>query len=136
MYRPSRATRSTTPTDPALIEGAIDTTLESFATLAQDPWPNIVLDPVSGLALDDQAGPDGFPINYSSTPLLSGNLLVNVLSLPTTTDVSGRVFNLLEPASQYRVDVYSRTDVFYYQGSSAHRRRQHLARSPALLPAQ
>ena len=108
-----------TPTDPAFIEGAIDTTLESFATLAQDPWPNIVFDPVAGLALDDQAGPDGFPINYSSTPLVSGNLLVNVPSLPTTTDVSGRVFNLLEPASQYRVDVYSRTDVFYYQGSSA-----------------
>ncbi|MBZ5546205.1 MAG: hypothetical protein LAO07_21480, partial [Acidobacteriia bacterium] len=108
-----------TPTGPAFIEGAIDTTLESFATLAQDSWPNIVFDPVAGLALDDQAGPDGFPINYSATPLVSGNLLVNVLSLATTTDVSGRVFNLLEPADQYRVDVYSRTDVFYYQGSSA-----------------
>ena len=108
-----------TPTDPTFIEGAIDATLASFARLAQDPWPNIVFDPVAGVALDDQAGPDGFPINYSSTPLVSGNLLVNVLPLATTTDVSGRVLNLLAPASQYRVDVYSRTDAFYFQGSSA-----------------
>lgn len=108
-----------TPTDPAFIEGAVNTTERTFADFAQEPWPNIVLDPIAGVELDTQAGPDGFPINYSPTPLLSGNLLVNVLPLTEVTDISGRVFSLLEPASEYRVDVYARTDVFYYQGSSA-----------------
>ncbi|MBZ5516113.1 MAG: hypothetical protein LAN62_14950 [Acidobacteriia bacterium] len=108
-----------TPTTPALVEGAVDTTLASFSTFAQDPWPNIVFDPIADLTLDEQTGPDGFLINYSPTPLLSGNLLINLLPLAATTNVSGRAFNLLQPASQYRVDVYSRTDVFYYQGSSA-----------------
>ncbi|HEV2349010.1 MAG TPA: hypothetical protein VG028_04090 [Terriglobia bacterium] len=107
-----------TPTSPAFIEGAMDPASGTLDALNQVPWPNIVLDPVFGIAADLQAGPDGFPINYSATPLLSGNLLVNVLALTATTSLTGRVLNLVLPASQYRVDVYSRTDVFYYQGSS------------------
>ena len=90
----------------------------TFAGFAQDPWPNIVLDPVAGIALDDQAGSDGFPINYSPTALPSGSLLVNVLPQTATAAVTGRVFSLLQPATAYRVDVYSLTDVFYFQGSS------------------
>lgn len=108
-----------TPTDPALVEGAVRATHETLAGFAQDPWPNIVLDPVAGVALDDQAGADGFPINYSPTALPSGNLLVNMLPQTATADMTGRAFSLIQPASSYRVDVYSRTDVFYYQGSSA-----------------
>ena len=107
-----------TASDPAFVQGGVDVTQGTFADLAQQPCPNIVLDPISSLPPDDAPGPDGFPINYSSTPLLSGNLLVNLLPLTATTDVSGRVLNLAQPASQYRVDVFSRTDVFYYQGSS------------------
>jgi len=111
-----------TPTAPALIEGSLQPTQGTFAGFAQDPWPNIVFDPLAGVAPDDQAGPDGFPINYSSTPLPSGNLVVNVLPLTATAEVTGRVLNPSadgQPASAYRVDVYSRTDVFYYQGSSS-----------------
>ena len=108
-----------TPTDPAFVEGAINAIEGTYAALAQEKCPNIVLDPVAGVELDTQAGPDGFPINYCATPLLAGNLLVNVLPLDETTVVSGRVFNLLADRSQYRVDVYARTDAFYYKGSSA-----------------
>src|SRR6266404_7749582 len=61
----------TTPTTPAFIEGAMDPANGSLSNFAQVPWPNIVLDPVFGVATDTQPGPDGFPINYSGTPLLS-----------------------------------------------------------------
>jgi hypothetical protein len=108
-----------TPTSPPLVEGAVNTTNAYYSNFAQEPWPNIVLDPIFALPPDEQAGPDGFPINYSNAPLLSGSLLVNVIPLSKTSDISGRVFNLVDAPSQYRVDVYSRTDVYYYQGSSA-----------------
>jgi hypothetical protein len=108
-----------TPTTPALIQGAMRSAQGTLADLAQESWPNIVLDPLAGVPLDDQSGPDGFPINYSPTPLPSGNLLVNVLPQTASGEVTGRVFNLPQPASAYRVDVYSCTDVFYYQGSSS-----------------
>lgn len=116
---PFTGNAATTPTNPAFAEGAIDPASGTLDTLAQEAWPNIVLDPVAGAALDGQAGPDGFAINYSYTPLLSGNVLVNVLALSAVQTISGSVFNLTSPASSYRVDVYSRTDVFYFQGSAA-----------------
>lgn len=109
----------TTGTTPAFVEGAMDPANGTLSNLAQVPLPNIVLDPIAGISPDTQPGPNGFPINYSTTPLLSGNLIINVLPLTAPTNLTGRVFNLQLPASQYRVDVYSRTDVFYYQGSSA-----------------
>jgi hypothetical protein len=108
----------TTETSAPFVEGAVDSVKNPFSSLAQDSVPNIVLDPVAGVTADDQAGPDGFPINYSSTPLLSGNLLINLFTLSTAAGVSGRVVNLVQPASAYRVDVYSFTDSFYYQGSA------------------
>jgi hypothetical protein len=107
-----------TPTNPAFIEGSLAITSGSINSLAQDTVPCIVLNPLSGVPADDQAGPDGFPINYSPTPLLSGNLFVNVLPLVSSSAVSGRVMNLPSAASDFRVDVYSRTDVFYYGGSA------------------
>ncbi len=102
----------------SFIEGAVDMVTGSFDSLAQDSWPNIVLDPIAGVAADDQAGPDGFPINHSSAPLLSGNLLINLITVNSASDISGRVLNLTQPTSAYRVDVYSKTDIFYYQGSA------------------
>jgi len=107
-----------TPTSPSFVEGAMNSAEGGFSGFAQERWPNVVLDPLFNVSLDEQAGPDGFPINYTTAPLLTGCIFVNVLPVVQTAAVSGRVFNLLEPASHYRVDVYSRTDCFYYQGSS------------------
>ena len=107
-----------TETTAAFVEGAVDSVTDSFSGLAQDSWPNIVLDPVAGATADEQVGPDGFPINYSSTPLVSSNLLINLFTLVAANDVSGRALNLTQAASAYRVDVYSVSDVFYYQGSA------------------
>ena len=108
-----------TPSSPSLVEGAMNLANGPGLNLVQVPFPNIVLDPIFGAALDDQRGPDGFPINYSPTPLLSGSLIVNVLALAHITNLSGRVMNLTQDPTQYRVDVYSRTDLYYYQGSSS-----------------
>lgn len=108
----------TTVTDAPFVEGAVDTVNSSFSDLVQESCPNIVLDPIAGVNPDNQAGPDGFPINYSSTPLLSGNLFINLFTLSSAGDVSGRTLNLTQLPSTYRVDVYSRTDTLYYQGSA------------------
>jgi hypothetical protein len=107
-----------TQTAAPFVEGAVNPVNGSFSGLAQDSWPNIVLDPIAGVSPDDQAGPDGFPINYSSTPLLSGNLLINLLTLSIASSISGRVLNLTQPGSAYRVDVYSWSTNFNYQGSA------------------
>lgn len=108
-----------TPTDPAFIQGGLVSLNDPFSDLAADPWPNIALDPISGFPLDTQAGPDGFPINYSPSLLVSGNLLVNALEISSPATITGRVMNLTDVPSAYRVDVWSRTDAFYFQGSSA-----------------
>ncbi|TAM79187.1 MAG: hypothetical protein EPN47_19455 [Acidobacteria bacterium] len=108
----------TTETSAPFVEGAVDAVKNSFSSLAQTSVPNIVLDPIAGLTSDGQAGPDGFPVNYSPIPLLSGNLLINLFTLGTASNVNGRVLNLAQPASSYRVDVYSFTDSFHYQGSA------------------
>lgn len=105
--------------DSLFIEGAMDAALGSLDDLPQVAQPNIVLDPLGLSDLDRTSGPDGFPINFSPQPVLGGNLLVNLLVPAKQGTVSGRVFNLVEPAASYRVDVYSRTDTFYFQGSSA-----------------
>ncbi len=108
-----------TPAEGLFVEGAVGPVQGTFTDLAQDPWPNIVLDPIAGVSPDDQAGPDGFPINYSPTPLLSGNLLINLFTLSDAGSISGRVLNLTQSASAYRVDVYSWSGTFNYQGSAA-----------------
>ncbi|HVB56426.1 MAG TPA: hypothetical protein VNE63_08355 [Candidatus Acidoferrales bacterium] len=107
-----------TPTSATFIEGAIDALSVSYANLAQVQAPNIVLYPLATAPIDNASGPDGFPVNYSPTPLLSGTLFVNVLEITAAATVSGRVLNLTLPASNYRVDVYSKTGAFYYQGSA------------------
>jgi len=107
-----------TQTSASFIEGAIDALSVSYANLAQVQVPNLVLYPLATVPIDNASGPDGFPVNYSPTPLLSGTLFVNVLEIAAATTVSGRVLNFTSPASNYRVDVYSKTDAFYYQGSA------------------
>jgi hypothetical protein len=107
-----------TETTAVFVEGAVDAVKDPFSSLAQDSVPNIVLDPVAGVSADDQSGPDGFSVNYSPMPLLTGNLLINLFTLSAAGDVSGRVLNLSQSASAYRADVYSFTDSFYYQGSA------------------
>ncbi|HET7101274.1 MAG TPA: hypothetical protein VFJ52_09005, partial [Terriglobia bacterium] len=108
-----------TGTNAAFVEGAVDAVVGPLSSLAQDSVANIVLDPIAGVSVDDQAGPDGFPVNYSPIPLLTGSLLVNLFTLVAVSDISGRVLNLTQSTSAYRVDVYSFTDSFYYQGSAA-----------------
>src|SRR5512146_3231905 len=63
------------------VEGAVDAVNDPFSSLAQDSVPNIVLDPVASVSADDQGGPDGFAVNYSPMPLLTGNLLINLFTL-------------------------------------------------------
>src|SRR5947208_2140712 len=89
-----------------------------FSTFPQAAVENIVIDPPAGVIPDSSAGPDGFPINFSPQGLPSGNILLNTFQNPDATAVSGRCFSLLQALASYRVDVFSRTDQFYYQGSS------------------
>src|SRR5438552_237124 len=104
---------------------------------AETAVENIVFDAPSGILPDAQAGPDGFPINYSPIGLPQGNLFVNFIANPSSLTVTGRCFNLLQLAEQsenitdqngnpltakvltyYRVDVFAKTDIFYYKGSA------------------
>jgi len=107
-----------TPTSAAFVEGAIDALAVSYSNLTRIQVPNVVLDPLATVPIDNTNGPDGFPVNYSPAPLVSGTLLVNVLEITTETTISGRVLNLTSATSNYRIDVYSKTDAFYYQGSA------------------
>jgi len=93
-----------------------------FSTLigqGQTAMENIVIDPPGGVLTDNAAGPDGFPINFSPQGLPQGNILLNVLQNSASQTVSGRCFSLLQVIVNYRVDVFSRSDKFYYQGSSS-----------------
>src|SRR5574340_810252 len=112
-----RANALATPTTPALAECGVVSTPD-FSTLAQTPFENIVIDPPAGVLADASAGPDGFPINFSPQGLPTGNVFLNVLTSAGSRAVSGRCFSLLRPAANYRVDVFARTDRFYYQGGS------------------
>ncbi|HEV2492150.1 MAG TPA: hypothetical protein VG204_03665 [Terriglobia bacterium] len=106
-----------TPTTPALAECGIVSTPD-FSTLAQTAFENVVIDPPAGVLPDASAGPDSFPINFSPQGLPTGNIFLNVLTSAGSQAVSGRCFSLLQPAANYRVDVFARTDQFYYQGGS------------------
>ncbi len=80
---------------------------------------NIVIDPPPGIAPDNSLGPDGFPINFSPQGLPQGNILLNVFWVTASQTMSGRCFSLLQPLGNYRVDVFTRTDQFYYKGGSS-----------------
>lgn len=89
-----------------------------FSTLAQKAVENIVIDPPVGVTPDSSPGPDTFPINFSPHALPTGNILLNAFENTLGQSISGRCFSLLQPLGNYRVDVFVRTDQFYYQGSS------------------
>ncbi len=107
-----------TPTSAAFVEGAVYTEAVSYSDLAQTQTPNIVLDPLATVSIDATKGPDGFPVNYSPSPLVSGTLLVNVVEITAAATISGQALNLTSAPSNYRVDVYSKTEAFDYQGSA------------------
>ncbi len=85
---------------------------------AQSAVENIVINPPVGVLPDASPGPDGFPVNFSPIGLPTGNILLNTFQNPAPQPLSGSCFNLLQPAGYYRVDVFARTDTWYYQGSS------------------
>ncbi len=89
-----------------------------LSTFAQSAVENIVIDPPAGVLPDTSTGPDGFPINFSPLGLPQGNALLNTFQSTGPILVQGRCFSLLQLIGNYRVDVFSRTDLFYYQGSS------------------
>ena len=92
-----------------------------LSTLPQTPIENIVIDPPAGVTPDNSTGLDGFPINYSPSALPQGNVFLNVYPNPSTAPqtLTGHCFSLLNPAPAYRVDLYTRADVFYYQGPAS-----------------
>ena len=107
-----------TAATPPLAECGIAST-PSFSAFAVTAVENIVIDPPAGVAPDASPGPDGFPVNFSPQGLPTGNVLLNTFTNAAVQPVSGRCFSLLQPVASYRVDVFSRTDQFYYQGGSA-----------------
>ena len=106
-----------TATTPSLGECGIVSTPD-LSTFAQIAFENIAISPPAGVSPDASAGPDGFPVNFSPQGLPTGNLFLNLLANGVSQPVSGLCLSLLQPVTNYRVDVYSRTDQFYYQGGS------------------
>jgi hypothetical protein len=110
-----------TATSPALWQCGIVSRADLTA-LDQTAIENIVFDLPPGVSADaGAAGPDGFPINYSPVALrsASGRIFLNTFVLAEAQTVRGRCLSLLDAAAQYRVDLFVRTDVWYYKGSSA-----------------
>ena len=134
------------PTTPALIECGIVYS-PGTPTLAQTALENIVMVPPSGQVYDTSQGPDGFPINESAYTVVSGTLIIPVIPItsgqiaaafaalnaayPTGNTICGThysnpdaftmygcVYGLKNPITQYRVDLFSVTDQFYYQSSA------------------
>jgi hypothetical protein len=92
---------------------------DSLDNYAQAAIENIVFDVPTGKSEDLAAGPDGFPINYSPIMLPNGQVFLNTFLLTAALTVTGRCYSLLNPAAQYRVDLFVRTDVWYFKGSSS-----------------
>jgi len=136
------------PTTPPFIECGIvsqhdlsqfgQTACESIAMIP----PGILM-----LGMDDQLGPDGCPINLSPIRLPYGNLFPPVLPVtadhisayyqqmynanPNGAEINGVIypvlpgltiygylFNPQQAMTNYRLDLFVKTDLFYYQGSA------------------
>jgi hypothetical protein len=135
------------PTSPALIECGIVYS-PGTAALTQEALENIVMTPPSGQLYDTSQGPDGFPINESAYTVISGTLIIPVIPIssgqisaqyaalnaayptgnticgtnyanPDAFTMYGYVYGLKNPITDYRVDLFSVTDKFYYQSSAA-----------------
>ena len=136
------------PTTPPFIECGIvsQNDLSQFAQTACESIavipPGILM-----LGMDDQLGPDGCPIDLSPIPLPYGLLFPPVLPV-TAAEISayyeqmvadnpngsvingvtcpvlpgltiyGYLFNPQQVMTNYRVDLFAKTDLFYYQGSA------------------
>ena len=99
------------------------------------------------LGMDDQLGPDGCPIDLSPISLPFGNLfppvlpvtsaqisayyqqmynanpsgsVINGVTYPVLAGltINGFLFNPQQSMLNYRIDLFSKTDIFYYQGSA------------------
>ena len=99
------------------------------------------------LGMDDQLGPDGCPIDLSPIGLPFGNLfppvlpvtdaeisayyeqmynanpsgsVINGVTYPVLAGLTiyGYLFNPQQSMLNYRIDLFSKTDIFYYQGSA------------------
>src|SRR5207248_9546241 len=106
-----------TPTAPQLAECGIVAGADLFS-MDQTLVENIIIDPPAGVLPDTSPGPDGFPINFSPVGLPTGNILLNTFQSNAWQAAAGRCFSLLQPVTSYRVDIFCRSDQFYYQGSS------------------
>ncbi|HEV2425890.1 MAG TPA: hypothetical protein VGZ29_13760 [Terriglobia bacterium] len=133
-------------TTPMLEECGLQST-EDLSNSEQITFSSIAMVPPAGQPLDTNTGPDGFPVDYSSVTLPTGSLFVPVFPvsgqqisaayqaalaanpngesicgttypvLPGMT-IYGYVFNPVQPIADYRVDIFSITDAFYYQSSA------------------
>ena len=99
------------------------------------------------LGMDDQVGPDGCPIDLSPIKLPFGTLfppllpvtaaqisayytqmyndnpggsVINGVTYPVLPGLTiyGFLFNPQQPITNYRIDLFCKTDIFYYQGSA------------------
>ena len=107
-----------TPTTPKLWECGI-VSRDNLAEFASEATENIVLDTPIGVTPDSTPGPDGFPINFSPEALPGGNIFLNTFLHTCALTLTGRCFSLLAAASTYRVDIFVRTDAWYYKGSAS-----------------
>jgi hypothetical protein len=113
-----QANAASTPTQTALAECGI-VSVPALSALAQSAIENVVLNTPPGVSPDSTPGPDGFPINFSPLGLPSGNIFLNTFQNTETRTLTGSCLSLLRAISDYRIDVFSHTDAFYYQGSSS-----------------
>ncbi len=116
-----------TPTTPQFAECGLDC-LPGFPPvpgqqLSGLPVENIVMGPNFFWTPDNSAGPDGFPINFDPRATFTTQI-VNLIQNGAlqATPLGGKCWNL-QPSigaglGGYRIDLYSRTDKFYYQGSA------------------
>jgi hypothetical protein len=112
-----QANASPTPTMAAFAECGI-VSLASLSGMAQTTIENIIINPPAGVLPDSTAGPGGFPINFSPQGLPSGNIFLNTFQNSQQQTVTGNCYSLLKAPAYYRIDLFARTDAFYYQGSS------------------
>jgi len=136
------------PTTPPFIECGI-VSQNDLSQFSQTACESITMIPpgILMLGMDDQLGPDGYPVDFSPITLPFGSLFPPVLPV-TATQISayyqqmyaanpngsvingvtypvlpgltiyGYLFNPQQAMTNYRVDLFVKTDLFYYQGSA------------------
>ncbi|MGO8732083.1 MAG: hypothetical protein ACLQVM_04735 [Terriglobia bacterium] len=136
------------PTTPPFIECGI-VSQNNLGQVPQTACESIAMIPpgILMLGMDDQLGPDGYPIDLSPIGLPYGSLFPPVLPV-TAAEISayyqqmysanpngsvingvtcpvlpgltvyGYLFNPQRTMTNYRIDLFAKTDIFYYQGSA------------------